>query len=172
MDTMDHETDRPTTTRGWRRRAGVAGATTAAGVMLLGAVAWACTQRVGTMLVCAPPSQTYVAGCGKVTGTSQNGTPSFSMNGTRFSVKAVNFKSKNYRVTFRKVNSTQDCHRANAANPDTVIMTATDGTSKFMGPNFYKKFDSPVQSATGLAKVCSQDVPDVVTGQVMDVAVI
>ena len=168
---MNHETDMPTT-RGWRRRASVAGAATAAGVMLLGAVAWACTQRVGSMLVCAPPSQTFVAGCGKVTGTSQNGTPSFSMNGTKFSVKATNFKSKNYRVTFRLPNSGNDCHRPNTNNPDTIQLTATDGTAKFMGPNFYRKFNSPVTASPGLAKVCTQDVPDVITGQVMDVAVV
>ncbi len=169
---MEPELARSSSTRGWRRRTTVAGAVTAAGMMLLSAAAWACTQRVGTLLVCAPPSQTYVAGCGKVTGTSQNGTPSFSVSGSKFSVKATNFKSKYYQVTFRPVNSTNDCHRSNANNPDTVILTALDGTRKFLGPNFFKKFKSPVQSATGLAKVCAQDVPDVVTGQVMDVAVI
>jgi hypothetical protein len=150
-------------------------AATAAGMVALGTVAWACTQRVGTFTICSPPSKTYVSTrCTKVTGTTQAGNLNLGIDDTDpalFSARAANFKSKNYQVTFNKAGSTADCHRTN--NLDTVILTATDGTSKFKGPSWYKTFNLPDQgSALGKAKVCTQDVPDVVTGQVLSVTVI
>lgn len=150
--------------------------------MLFGSVAWACTQRVGTLLVCRPPASTYVSSgqCGKISGTStQTGGPTvFRAGGTRFSVKATNFYSKKYNVTFRNVGSTSNCHRAatgvtvlSSATP-TIAGSAASGKVDFLGPSFQAEFLSPAQTTTGQAKVCVQDMPDVVTGQVINLTVI
>jgi hypothetical protein len=160
---------------GWRRRALVAAAGAAGGFLLFGSIAWACTQRVGTMLVCAPPSQTYVSStqCGKVSGTTQTGKPKvLKAGGTKFSVKASNFYSKKYNVTFRNAGSTQSCHRDTSTTDAVTVLKSTSGATSFMGPNFYAEFNKyPVQSTIGEAKVCAQDMPDVVTGQVINVTV-
>ncbi len=152
----------------------MATAVAAAGLLLFAAAAWACTQRVGTFTVCEPPSTTYVSTqCAKITGTTQSGKAGGAngvSSGNTFSARAANFKSKLYQVTFRDAGSAADCHRINAATkalPDTAT-----GATSFRGPSFYKTFVVPTQTTTGAARVCTQDVPDVVTGQVIDLTVI
>ena len=166
------------TGRSWGRRATVGGAVAVAGLVMFAAVAFACTQRIGTFTICKPASKTYAAStCTKITGTTQAGNLGITLdNGddsstaSVFSAKAINFKTKPYQVTFRLPNSTADCHRVNAG---TVILTATDGTNQFMGPKFFKRFVTPaLGGAEGPARICTQDVPDVVTGQVLNVTVI
>ena len=161
---------------GWRRRVLVVGGAGVAASLMLGAVAFACTQRVGTLLVCRPPAKTYVtsAQCGKITGTTQTGTPSMPQAGALFSAKASSFKSTIYNVTWRKPNSTASCHSASA---DTIVLKSTGGKTTFKGPGFYAEFapaDNPalVSSTLGQAKVCSQDMPDIIVGQIINVAVI
>jgi len=166
--------------RRWRRTV-VGGATAAAAVVLFASVAWACTQRVGTLVVCdgATLSYVYGPGCAKITGTSQAGAVGDGVNypklGDEIAVKAKNFKSKPYSVTFRQAGSTSDCHRPTVGS-GTTLLTATAGTgggTKFMGPIFKKHFVIPaVGNTTGAAKICAQDVPDVVTGQVIDFTLI
>ncbi|MGH9178686.1 MAG: hypothetical protein ACRD0N_09060 [Acidimicrobiales bacterium] len=148
-----------------------------AGVLVLfAAAAFACTQRVGTFTVCEPPSTVYSsATCAKVTGTTQSGKVGGTngvSSGNTFSGRATNFKSKLYQVTFRDAGSTQDCHRplTNAATHS--LADIATGATKFAGPNFYKTFVVPTQTTTGAARVCTQDVPDVVTGQVIDLTVL
>lgn len=161
---------------GWRRRLVTIGAFGAAASVLFGAVAFACTQRVGTLLVCRPPAKTFVNStqCGKITGTTQTGTPSMPQAGALFSAKAADFKSTIYNVTWRKPNATDSCH---SAGPNTVVLTSTGGKSTFKGPSFYAEFspaNNPVlvSSTLGQAKVCSQDMPDIIVGQIINVAVI
>lgn len=165
--------------RHWGRRTAVGGTVAVAGLVMFAAVAFACTQRIGTFNICKPASKTYSAStCTKITGTTQSGNLGIqlddpSVNGgtaTEFSAKAINFKTKPYQVTFRKPGSSADCHRTTSA--DTQILTATDGTTQFMGPKFFKKFVMPSVGTGGQARICTQDIPDVVTGQVLNVTVI
>lgn len=148
----------------------------AAALVALGAAAFACTQRVGTFTVCEPPSTTYnSAVCSKITGTTQSGKVGGAngvSSGNTISARAVNFKVKLYQVSFRDAGSTADCHRplTNAASHS--LADIATGATKFQGPNFYKTFVIPTQTTTGGAKICTQDVPDVVTGQIIDVTVI
>lgn len=169
------------TTR-WRRNSVVGLAGVAVGVMLLTSAAWACTQRVGTLLVCRPPASSYVNGtqCGKVSGTTQTGSPSLFKAGSRISVKATNFYAKNYGVTFRSPQfPSTSCHRTatgvtvmTSATP-TLAGSAAAGSTAFMGPSFQAEFITPnTGTFTGQAKVCAQDMPDVVTGQIINVTVI
>lgn len=167
------------TTRSHRRLAiGTAGV--AAGLLLFGSVAWACTQRVGTLLVCRPPASTYVssAQCGKITSTVQTGSPTAYKAGSQFSVKGTNFYAKNYRVTFRNPGSTSSCHVPGGAV--SVLTSVTPkiadslpaGTTQLTGPSFQAEYKSPALATTGQAKVCVQDVPDRVTGQIINMSVI
>lgn len=173
------EVARPTTP-GRRRRVVVGGATVAAAFVVLGSVAWACTQRVGTMISCRPPSATYVNGtqCGKITGTSQTGSPSVVKAGSQFSVRAINFYAKPYNVTWRKVGSTANCHTIQTGVTQLTsvapVLTGSQpaGRTSFMGPNFQAEFKSPVETATGQAKVCVQDTPDRVSAQIINFAVL
>lgn len=151
-------------------------AVTFAATMSFAAVAWACTQRVGTLTVCEPASSTYVpATCAKITGTTQTGTIGGAngvSSGNTFSARATNFKYKLYQVTFRDAGSTADCHRP-LTNPSThALADVATGATSFAGPNFFKTFVVPTQTATGAARICAQDVPDVVTGQVLDLTVL
>ena len=164
------------TNRNWRRRGTVGTAVISAALLLFAAAAWACTQRVGTFTVCEPPSTTYVAAqCAKITGTTQSGKAGGAngvSSGNIFSARATNFKAKLYQVSFRDAGSTQDCHRP-LTNASTHALADVDtGATSFQGPSFYKKFVVPTQTATGAARVCTQDVPDVVTGQVIDLTVL
>lgn len=162
--------------RRWRRRATVGSAVGAAGVMVLGAAAFACTQRVGTFTVCQPPSQTYVSStCAKITGTTQSGKVGGAggvSSGETISARAASFKSKLYQVSFRDAGSTADCHRPLTNSSSHILADIATGATKFQGPSFYKTFVVPTQTTTGAARICTQDVPDVVTGQVIDVTVI
>lgn len=166
------------TPRTWRRRTVVGSATAAAALVLFASVAWACTQRVGTLQVCAGSGvYVYGPGCAKITGTSQGGAVTPRTVGDAFSVKAKNFKTKPYSVTYRDPNfPSNDCHRPTLSNPGTHLLTATAGGTQFMGPIFKKTFILPAAagtgSGTGPAKICAEDVPDVVTGQVIDFTVI
>ena len=161
------------TTNKWKRRATTGVGLGAAALVLFAAAAFACTQRVGTFTVCEPPSTVYnAATCAKITGTTQSGKVGGAngvSNGNTFSAKATSFKSKLYQVTFRNAGSTADCHRVTSA---TTILTSSDGKTKFAGPSFYKTFTVPTQTSTGAARICTQDVPDVVTGQVIDLTVL
>ena len=165
------------TTTVWRRRAVVGAGAAAAALLTFEAAAWACTQRVGTFTVCEPPSTVYVATtCAKITGTTQSGKVGGAngvSSGNTFSARAVNFRSKLYSVSFRDAGfPTQDCHRP-LTNPASHLLADTaTGATKFAGPAFYKTFVVPTQTATGSARVCVNDVPDVVTGQVIDLTVI
>jgi hypothetical protein len=152
----------------------------AAGMLLLGSVAWACTQRVGTVTVCRPPASTYVSGaqCGKITSTSQTGTPTAYKSGSQVSVKAVNLYAKRYQVTFRVPGSTASCFIPGfgvpiltSATPSLGDSAAAGGTS-FMGPAFQAEFRTPAVTSTGQGKLCVMDVPDRVTGQTVNMTVI
>ena len=162
--------------RNWRRRGTVGTAVISAALLLFAAAAWACTQRVGTFTVCEPPSTTYVSTtCAKITGTTQSGKVGGAngvSSGNTFSGRATNFKAKLYQVSFRDAGSSADCHRP-LTNPATHALAdvATNATS-FQGPSFYKTFVVPTQTQTGAARICTQDVPDVVTGQVIDLTVL
>jgi hypothetical protein len=155
---------------GWRRR-GVIGTTVAvATVLILGSAAWACTQRVGTMVVCRPPARNYVssAQCGKVTSTTQTGAPTVYKAGSTISVTATNFYAKRYAITFRKPGSTASCH---APGPNTVVLP--NASTTFMGPSFSATVTTPsTGTVTGQAKICTEDVPDVITGQIINMTVI
>ena len=163
-----------------RRRVVLGTAGAAVCFFVLGSVAWACTQRVGTMLVCRPPASTYVSGtrCGRVTSTTQTGSPTVYKAGSNFSVKATNFYAKRYQVTFRNAGSTASCHNVSSATQILTSVTPTlsgsapAGQNSFVGPSFQAEFKSPAQTATGQAKVCTEDVPDVITGQVINLTVI
>lgn len=164
------------TSRRWGRRAIAGSAATVGVVLMLGAAAFACTQRIGTFTVCKPPSTTYVAAsCAKITGTTQTGKVGGAggvSSGSTISGSAVNFKAKLYQVTFRDAGSNADCHRP-LTNPTThALADVATGAVKFQGPSFYKTFVVPTQTATGAARICTEDVPDVVTGQAIDVTVI
>lgn len=160
--------------RSWKRRVVAGAAAVSAGLVVAAAAAFACTQRVGTFTVCEPPSTTYVAStCAKISGTTQSGTVGGTggvSSGETFSARAANFKKKLYSVTFRNAGSTADCHRVNANTQ--ILNDVATGSNKFMGPSWYKTFLVPTQTTTGAAKICTEDVPDVVTGQVIDVTVI
>ena len=164
------------TTRNWRRRGTVGTAALSAGLLLFAAAAWACTQRVGTFTVCEPPSTTYIATqCARITGTTQSGKVGGAngvSSGNLFSARAANFKSKLYQVTFRDAGSTADCHRPVTNATSHTLADQATGATTFRGPSFYKTFVVPVQTTTGAARVCTQDVPDVVTGQVIDLTVL
>ena len=154
----------------------VATAAAAAGLLTCAAAAWACTQRVGTFTVCEPPSTTYVStSCAKITGTTQSGKVGGAngvSSGNTFSARAANFKSKLYQVTFRDAGSSADCHRPLTNAATHALADVATGATTFRGPSFYKTFVVPAQATTGAARVCAQDVPDVVTGQVIDLTVL
>lgn len=163
-----------------RRRTLAIGTGVVAAVVVMGSAAWACTQRVGTMISCRPPAATYVNGtqCGKVSGTTQTGSPSVVKAGSQFSIRAINFYSKPYSVTWRKVGSTASCHipgttviTLTSATP-TIAGSAPAGRTSFLGPNFQAEFRSPTETATGQAKVCVQDVPDRVSAQIINYTVL
>jgi hypothetical protein len=164
------------TTNKWKRRATTGVGLGAAALVLFAAAAFACTQRVGTFTVCEPPSTTYVAAsCAKITGTTQSGKVGGAngvSSGNTFSARAVNFKSKLYQVTFRDAGSNADCHRPLTNATSHTLADIATGATKFAGPNFYKTFVVPTQTTTGAARVCTQDVPDVVTGQLIDLTVL
>jgi hypothetical protein len=164
-----------------RKRTIVVGtAAAAAAVLILGSAAWACTQRVGTLLVCRPPASTYVnsAQCGKITSTAQTGSPSTYRAGSQISVKATSFYTKPYQVTFRVPGSGASCFIPSAtvsvltSVSPTLAGSARGGQTSFMGPSFQAEFRTPAVSSTGQARVCSQDVPDRVTGQIINFTVI
>lgn len=161
-------------TKAWKKRTAVGAGAAAVALLSFEAAAWACTQRTGIFTVCEPPSTTYTsASCAKITGTTQSGKVGGAdgvSSGNLFSARAANFKYKAYSVTFRNAGSTADCHRVTANT--TILADAESGATKFMGPSFYKTFVVPTQTTTGAARVCVQDVPDVVTGQVIDLTVI
>ena len=168
------------TTMGRRRRVLVGGTAVAAAFIVLGSVAWACTQRVGTMIGCRPPAATYVNGtqCGKITGTSQTGSPSVVKAGSQFSIRAINFYAKPYNATWRNVGSTASCHTISGTVQQLTSVTpvlsgsAPAGKTTFLGPNFQAEFKSPVQSGTGQAQICVQDTPDRVSAQQIKFAVL
>lgn len=160
----------------WRRRTAVACLAGGAAMVMLASAAFACTQRVGTLLVCRPPASSYVSPgqCGTITGTTQTGAPTMPFTGARFSAKATNFQKTVYNVTWRKPGSAASCH---TASTDTTVLSDTKGNRSFMGPKFYAEFDpsnNPVLAAggTGQAKVCSQDMPDIIVGQIINITVI
>ena len=166
------------TTKAWKKRTVVGAGAAAVALLSFEAAAWACTQRVGTFTVCEPPSDIYVsANCAKITGTTQSGKVGGAngvSSGNLFSARAVNFKTKLYSVTFRNAGSGADCHRVNSTTavlPE-ILPDGRTGATKFMGPSFFKNFRVPAQTTTGAARVCVQDVPDVVTGQVIDLTVL
>lgn len=169
--------------KGWRRRTVTIGAGVAAAVLIMGSAAWACTQRVGTMISCRPPAATYVNGtqCGKVSGTTQTGSPSVVRAGSQFSIRAINFYAKPYTVTWRKVGSTASCHilttdgttvRQLTSVAPVLSGSAPAGKTSFLGPNFQAEFLSPAETATGQAKVCVQDTPDRVSAQIVNYTVL
>ena len=170
------------TKRPIRHRTIVVGtAAAAAAVLLLGSAAWACTQRVGTLLVCRPPASTYVssAQCGKITSTAQTGTPSTYKSGSQISVKASSFYNKPYGVTFRRPGSGASCFIPTEGQvfvltsvTPALAGSAPAGQTSFMGPSFQAEFRTPAVTATGPARVCSQDIPDRVTGQIINFTVI
>ena len=163
------------TTR-WKRRVSTGVGLGAAVLVLFAAAAFACTQRVGTFTVCEPPSTIYNStSCAKITGTTQSGKVggvNGVSSGNAFSARAANFKSKLYQVTFRDAGSNQDCHRPLTNVSTHSLADIATGATKFAGPNWYKTFTVPTQTTTGAARVCTQDVPDVVTGQVIDLTVL
>ena len=170
-----------TTTKAWKKRTVVGAGAAAVALLSFEAAAWACTQRIGTFTVCEPPSTTYVtATCAKVTGTTQSGKVGGAggiKSGEAFSARASSFKTKLYSVTFRRPNATNfgDCHRVGGVGTSgefTQVLPDSTGATKFMGPSFYKTFVVPTLTTTGAAKICVQDVPDVVSGQVIDVTVV
>ncbi|MGH9267955.1 MAG: hypothetical protein ACRD0D_07245 [Acidimicrobiales bacterium] len=166
---------------GWRRRVLLGAFLGGAFLAVLGAVALACTQRVGSLTVCRPPSLVFQAtSCGKVTGTTQTGNVSVASSGSVFSVDASLFKSTRYNVTWRNSNTQESCHRVSA---NTVVLTsvapsfpnqAAAGRDSFLGPAFSANFASPGGQSLGAAsaRVCAQDMPGVITGQVIAVSVI
>jgi hypothetical protein len=170
------------TKRPIRHRTVVVGtAAAAAAVLLLGSAAWACTQRVGTLTVCRPPASTYVstAQCGKITSTAQTGTPTLYKGGSKISVKAASFYNKPYGVTFRRPGSGASCFIPTAdqvfvltSAAPSLAGSAPAGQTQFMGPSFQAEFQTPAVTSTGQARVCSQDIPDRVTGQVINFTVI
>jgi hypothetical protein len=140
--------------------------------LVLGSAAWACTQRVGTMTVCRPPSSTYVANqCAKVTSVTQTGNPSVYRAGSLISVQAKNFYAKRYQVTFRAPGSTSSCHDPTKAGVN-ALADVNSGATLFLGPTFTVTANTPPQTATGQAKICAEDVPDVITGQIINLTVI
>ncbi len=143
-----------------------------AAVLMLGSAAWACTQRVGTMTVCRPPASTYIARqCGKVTSVTQTGNPTIYSAGSMISVQAKNFYAKRYQVTFRAPNSNSSCH--NPTQPGvSALADANTGATLFLGPTFTVTAKTPPQTSTGLAKICAEDVPDVITGQIVNLTVV
>ncbi|MGH2705670.1 MAG: hypothetical protein ACRDJ4_11415 [Actinomycetota bacterium] len=160
---------------GWRRRVLLTGFGAGAAMLLFGAIAWACTQRVGTLLVCRPPAKKFVSSsqCGKVTGTTQKGSPSVtSGSGSQlFSAKASSFQSTVYTVNFLKPGASgTDCHRTTGG---ATKLTSTTGKSSFNGPGFYAEFDKSQLGALSLgqAKICAQD-PQVIVGQVIVLSVV
>ena len=170
------------TKRPIRHRTIVVGtAAAAASVLILGSAAWACTQRVGTLLVCRPPASTYLsaAQCGKITSTAQTGSPSLYKGGSKISVKASSFYNKPYGVTFRRPGSGASCFIPTdghvfvltSATPS-LAGSAPAGQTSFMGPSFQAEFQTPAVTSTGQARVCSQDIPDRVTGQIINFTVI
>ena len=175
---MEHVVSRKRPSR--HRTAVVGTAAAAAAVLILGSAAWACTQRVGTLLVCRPPASTYVsaAQCGKITSTAQTGSPTAYKNGSQISVKATSFYNKPYQVTFRNPGSTASCFIPGttvsvltSVSP-TLAGSAPAGQTSFQGPTFQAEFRTPAVTSTGQARVCSQDVPDRVTGQIINFTVI
>ena len=176
---MEHVASRKRPTR--HRTVVVGTAAAAAAVLLLGSAAWACTQRVGTLLVCRPPASTYVssAQCGKITSTAQTGAPSVYKSGSKISVKATSFYNKPYQVTFRRPGSGASCFIPTADQvfvltsvTPSLAGSAAGGLTSFQGPTFQAEFQTPAVASTGQARVCSQDVPDRVTGQIVNFAVI
>lgn len=165
-----------------RHRTIVVGTAAAAALLLLlGSAAYACTQRVGSLTVCRPPASTYVSAnqCGKITSTTQTGSPSVYRSGSQISVKASNFYNKPYGVTFRRPGSGASCFIP--TDGQVFLLTSTTpslpgsapaGQTSFMGPNFQAEFQTPAFATTGQARVCSQDVPDRVTGQVINLTVL
>lgn len=160
---------------GWRRRVLATGFGLGA-ALAVAAVAWACTLRVGTLIVCSNPpfASTVVPStsntCSRVTGTGgQAGMARVDPSGSHLAVAAVGFMADDYTITFRHPGSTSGCHRASA----TVIQLAEVGTGKtlFAGPDFATVVQSPA-SSTGTALVCVQDDPNVVTGNQVTLAVI
>jgi hypothetical protein len=160
------------TITGARRRLLGATVVAAAALLLMGSAAWACTQRVGTMTVCRPPSSTYVAAqCAKVTSVTQTGNPTVYSAGSQVSVQAKNFYAKRYQVTFRAPNSNSSCH--NPSQPGVNAMADVNtGATTFLGPTFTVTANTPPQTSTGQAKICAEDVPDVITGQIINLTVI
>ena len=165
------------TKRPIRRRTLVVGtAAAAAAVLILGSAAWACTQRVGTLLVCRPPASTYTsaAQCGKITSNAQTGAPSVHRSGSQISVKATSFYQKPYQVTFRVPGSNASCFIPTGTAvtvltsvTPTLAGSAPANQTSFMGPSFQAEFRTPAVASTGQARVCSEDVPDRVTGQIV-----
>jgi hypothetical protein len=158
-----------TTSVGTKRRLLYGAVGVVASVMILGSTAWACTQRVGTLVVCRPPASTYIASqCGKVTSMTQTGAPTVYATGSSISVRATNFYTKRYAITFRMPGSSASCH---FVGPTTVRLP--DAATTFLGPTFNAVVTTPPTGTTlGQAKVCAEDVPDVITGQVINLTVI
>ena len=165
--------------RRWRRRS-----VTGTGLVALGlavaAVAWACTQQIGTLKVCSPvPIADIVGGsCGSKTGNGSQVGGTASSAGSAMSVTATNMNASPYSILFSSpaaVLGGANCHLASASGVTSIIGTTSGQPNTRMGPNFSvgthvstltggPSANVPSSSGTGTAKLCVQDEPNRVTG--------
>jgi hypothetical protein len=150
---------------GARRRRMLVAATAAVAVpLVVASVAWACVLQQGTVLVCNPPSQTYVNGtqCAKISGSgSQAGLPKVSRAGATISVRAYSFADRPYNVNFRAPGG-PGCYQGG---------NQTLGSAQ--GPSFYLgSLTTPAITGTGRAQVCVAQMPVASNGNTINVTVI
>lgn len=134
--------------------------------LVMASVAWACVLQQGTLLVCNPPSASFVNGssCAKISGSgSQAGLPSVAKGGATISVKANNFAARDYDVFFRAPNAIAGCYQG--------------GTSKIgsaQGPSFYLgSLATPnLGTLTGRAQICVAQNPVASNGNTVNITVI
>ena len=154
----------------------------AGGVLILASVAWACVLKQGSLLVCQPPSQTYVNGgrCSTATGTGgQAGSARFTKAGSLVSVKARNMTTMPHSILFRVPGSNSSCtsHDGDLRDDPNVksLLGVVDSTGEprtVRGPRFFRRVTTPAVLSTGRAIVCVQDEPEHVTNQEVKVVVI
>lgn len=176
------------------RRRWLTGSGLVAAVLAVAAVAWACTQQVGTLKVCAPIPTADLSGgdCTQKTGNGSQAGGIQASVGDAMSVTATNMNATGYSILFSTptaVATGVNCHLASGSGVKSLIGNNPGGTPRtLLGPNFqagtrvaqaigqatpsmYPSVKVPA-SNTGTAKICVQDEPSRVTGNQIVMAII
>jgi len=162
----------------WRRR-WVTGTGLVALLLVIAAVAWACTAQVGTLKVCSPVPLLDVQGgkCGSKTASGNQAGGTASSAGSAMSITASGMSAAPYSILYTNPANfaTSNCHQAGAAGVTSILGTTSGQPNTLMGPNFSigthvstltggPSATIPAGGGTGPAKLCVQDYPNRVTG--------